>query len=116
MTLVILNENLTVASVASDDESGCSDDYDFPHTRDKDCRISLQCPLHNIPSIDFCNTGDDPLGRWLLATNIKGDIMLWDLHAQKLVSLITIGCVDTQWLCEYLGDGATGLYLLFLKM
>ena len=108
MTLIALDEvKLTIASIASDDGSNSSDGCDFPYIRDKDCRISLQCPPHNIPSIDFCNTGDDPHGRWLLATNIKGDVMLWDLHMQHLVSLITIGRVDTLRLHDYLGC-ATG--------
>ncbi|KAF2770765.1 hypothetical protein EJ03DRAFT_373354 [Teratosphaeria nubilosa] len=35
----------------------------------------------NIPSISFCNTGDDPEGRWLLTTDIEGYCRLMDLHA-----------------------------------
>lgn len=33
----------------------------------------------NIPCIAFCNTGDDPDGRWLLATDIVGDTHAIDL-------------------------------------
>lgn len=114
MTLATLDQvELIAASFSSDDESNCSSVFDFPHIRDRDHRISLHCPSHNIPSIDFCNTGDDPHGRWLLATNISGDVMLWDLHEQYLVSLITIGCVDTLGLEDDFGGNATGLWRLF---
>lgn len=116
MILAILDEvKLITASYSSDEESNCSSIFDFPHIRERDYRISLQCPSHNIPSIDFCNTGDDPHGRWLLATNTDGDVMLWDLHEQCLVSLITIGCVDNLGLEDFFGGNATGLWRLFFK-
>ncbi|GAB1737995.1 hypothetical protein NU219Hw_g2506t1 [Hortaea werneckii] len=34
----------------------------------------------NIPYISFCNTGDDPGGRWLLTTDISGYCRVMDLH------------------------------------
>lgn len=36
----------------------------------------------NIPYIAFCNTGDDPDGRWLLTTDISGFCRSVDLHAE----------------------------------
>ncbi|KAI6800664.1 hypothetical protein KC360_g4449 [Hortaea werneckii] len=34
----------------------------------------------NIPYISFCNTGDDPEGRWLLTTDISGYCRVMNLH------------------------------------
>ncbi|KAK5109252.1 hypothetical protein LTR62_007234 [Meristemomyces frigidus] len=36
----------------------------------------------NIPHIAFCNTGDDPEGRWLLTTDISGYCRVMDLRCQ----------------------------------
>lgn len=35
----------------------------------------------NIPCIAFCNTGDDPHGRWLLTTDISGHCRVMDLSS-----------------------------------
>ncbi|KAK0352282.1 hypothetical protein LTR91_021804 [Friedmanniomyces endolithicus] len=37
----------------------------------------------NIPCIAFCNTGDDPEGRWLLTTDVSGYCRVMDLHCQS---------------------------------
>ena len=39
----------------------------------------------NIPHIAFCNTGDDPDGRWLLTTDISGLCRVMDLHELRPV-------------------------------
>ncbi|KAF2146064.1 uncharacterized protein K452DRAFT_355533 [Aplosporella prunicola CBS 121167] len=61
-------------------------------------RIVLPDTGENIPSIAFCNTGDDPAGRWLLSSDINGVTRLFDLalgadhgpveeHAHKFCAL-----------------------------
>lgn len=57
-----------------------------PINRDLDYRIILPEARGNMPSCSFCNTGDDPYGRWLLATDICGNLMMFDVHKKALVS------------------------------
>lgn len=45
----------------------------------------------NIPHIAFCNTGDDPNGRWLLTTDISGVCRAIDLHSFTLVQAFRFG-------------------------
>lgn len=45
----------------------------------------------NIPHIAFCNTGDDPDGRWLLTTDISGVCRAIDLHKFALVQAFRFG-------------------------
>ncbi|KAJ9622373.1 hypothetical protein H2203_006592 [Taxawa tesnikishii (nom. ined.)] len=42
----------------------------------------------NIPHIAFCNTGDDPEGRWLLAADISGTTTAWDVHNLRINQII----------------------------
>ena len=44
----------------------------------------------NIPNISFCNTSEDPHGRFLASTNIVGVTTLWDLqHKCSVEELVT---------------------------
>lgn len=45
----------------------------------------------NIPFIAFCNTGHDPLGRWLLTTDISGLVQAWDIHSRESGQALRIG-------------------------
>lgn len=45
----------------------------------------------NIPYIAFCNTGDDPEGRWLLTTDIMGVCQVMDLFEMKPVQKFRFG-------------------------
>ncbi|QIX01829.1 hypothetical protein AMS68_007346 [Peltaster fructicola] len=45
----------------------------------------------NIPSIAFCNTGDDPRARWLLTTDINGVCRAIDLHKSLPVQSFRFG-------------------------
>jgi hypothetical protein len=45
----------------------------------------------NIPYIAFCNTGDDPDGRWLLTTDISGVCRVMDLAALRPVQAFRFG-------------------------
>ena len=45
----------------------------------------------NIPYIAFCNTGDDPEGRWLLTTDISGVCRVMDLHELRPVQAFRFG-------------------------
>ena len=45
----------------------------------------------NIPYIAFCNTGDDPEGRWLLTTDIAGCCRTMDLQLSASVQTFRFG-------------------------
>lgn len=56
--------------------------------RKNDVRILAHpAGLNNLPDIAFCNTGDDPTGRWLLTADISGSVATWDVHNLLLVQL-----------------------------
>lgn len=63
---------------------------DHSHDRGLDRYFSLTCPMANLPSIAFCNTGDDPEGRWLIACNISGLIMIWDLQNKTVIKTFSV--------------------------
>lgn len=72
---------------ASDDDEamqeGADNEDGTPNaTRDRgrDVTQSVLNGTSNIPYISFCNTGDDPTGRWLLTTDITGYCRTIDLH------------------------------------
>jgi hypothetical protein len=44
--------------------------------------------MHNLPDVAFCNTGNDPAGRWLLTADILGQVAAWDVHTMSLVQLV----------------------------
>ena len=44
-------------------------------SRDQSC--TLYGHTCNIPSIDFCNTEDDPLGNYLISMDIQGTVAVW---------------------------------------
>ncbi|KAF2097448.1 hypothetical protein NA57DRAFT_58034 [Rhizodiscina lignyota] len=76
---------------------------DWPHKRQYDHTIRLPQVQDNIPSVAFCNTGDDTLGQFLLATDIEGNLHLFDVHNQLLVR--TVKCafcalVNHRCLCD----------------
>lgn len=52
---------------------------DFPSPRRRDHTIVLPA-RHNVPSVSFNNSGDDPSGRWLSSCSINGETLIWDLH------------------------------------
>ena len=45
--------------------------------------ITLSGHHTNIPSVSFCNSDDDPNGRYLVSTDIDGFTILWDIWAQS---------------------------------
>ncbi len=50
-----------------------------PDFRSRNQEIVLKGHSHNIPSIAFCNTKDDPTGRYLASTDISGSTYVWDI-------------------------------------
>ncbi|KAL2355924.1 hypothetical protein BJ546DRAFT_840398 [Cryomyces antarcticus] len=74
------SEGITVFAFAlakgEESEAGSPDfnnePKDWLHSRSCDSRILLSGPRTNRPCIAFCNTGDDPEGRWLLSCTIDG--------------------------------------------
>jgi len=72
--------------------------------RGQDRCIVFPLTRNNIPTIAFCNTGDDPAGRWLLAGDIEGNTYLFDVHEPSLVKVILATyCRNPSAGCECLG-------------
>ncbi len=51
-----------------------------PSPRDQDRSYTLSGQHGNIPCVAFCNTGEDPEGRFLACGDITGVTYIWDLH------------------------------------
>ena len=89
------NETPEYSSASSDPgQEDCSDEEDpsdFPSPRRQDHVITLPA-RHNVPSVSFNNSGDDPSGRWLTSCSINGETLIWDLHhPDKPVRTIRLG-------------------------
>ena len=54
-----------------------------PFDRTKNYRYVSEPEEHNIPSISFCNTPEDPWGRFLASTNIVGSTRVYDLSRES---------------------------------
>jgi hypothetical protein len=70
----------------------------------------------NLPDIAFCNTGDDPAGRWLLTGDLLGQVAAWDVHSLQLNQLVNTAFSPPIWKIPKGGmDGRNGVWgLLFL--
>jgi hypothetical protein len=70
----------------------------------------------NMPDIAFCNTGDDPAGRWLLTADLLGQVAAWDVHSLQLNQLVKTAFSPPIFQIPKGGmDGRNGVWgLLFL--
>ncbi|KAI4789802.1 hypothetical protein E4T44_13219, partial [Aureobasidium sp. EXF-8845] len=70
----------------------------------------------NMPDIAFCNTGDDPAGRWLLTADLLGQVAAWDVHSLQLNQLVNTAFSPPIFQIPKGGmDGRNGVWgLLFL--
>lgn len=73
------------------DEQRREDNVDSRPERKTDVTRQVLNGEANIPHIAFCNTGDDPDGRWLLTTDISGVCRAIDLHNFTLVQAFRFG-------------------------
>jgi hypothetical protein len=73
------------------DEHRREDNVDTRPERKTDVTRQVLNGQANIPHIAFCNTGDDPDGRWLLTTDISGVCRAIDLHTFTLVQAFRFG-------------------------
>ena len=73
------------------DEERREDNVDSRPERKTDVTRQVLNGEANIPHIAFCNTGDDPDGRWLLTTDISGVCRAIDLHSFTLVQAFRFG-------------------------
>lgn len=73
------------------DEERREDNVDSRPERKTDVTRQVLNGEANIPHIAFCNTGDDPDGRWLLTTDISGVCRAIDLHNFTLVQAFRFG-------------------------
>jgi len=53
--------------------------------KDEQTAYTLSGQLDNIPCVTFCNTGEDPDGRFLACGDIMGIVYIWDLHLRKIL-------------------------------
>ena len=89
------DESSDLSSTSSDsDLEDCFDKEvsgDFPSPRRRDHTIVLPA-RHNVPSVSFNNSDDDPSGRWLSSCSINGETLIWDLHSpDKPARTIRVG-------------------------
>lgn len=73
------------------DRESRDNDVDLRPDRDADVTRQVLNGEANIPHVSFCNTGDDPDGRWLLTTDISGVCRAIDLHKFSLVQAFRFG-------------------------
>lgn len=69
--------------------------------RDNNYRMELVRAGHqsNIPQAAFCNTPDDPSGKYLLSCDISGSVRLWDVHHRMPLKILypTVSNPDRDW-------------------
>ena len=85
--------------------------------RKNDVRILAHAGgTQNLPDIAFCNTGDDPAGRWLLTGDLLGQVAAWDVHTLQLNQVVNTAFSPPIWKIPKGGmDGRNGVWgLLFL--
>ncbi|KAF1810993.1 hypothetical protein P152DRAFT_515401 [Eremomyces bilateralis CBS 781.70] len=58
------------------------DGNDMIHRKEK--RLELPDSGENLPTVNFCNTGDDPDGEWLLSGSIGNWMMVWNTRTATL--------------------------------
>jgi len=56
-------------------------------SRKQDRAYTLHGQRDNIPCVTFCNTLDDPEGRYLACGSINGMIHIWDLQLREVLEL-----------------------------
>ena len=62
--------------------------------------ITLSGHCANVPSIAFCNTEDDPTGRYLVSTDIHGVTLTWDLwQGRDITKFVTTSTRSWGVLC-----------------
>ncbi len=54
-----------------------------PSERTDNLRIVLRGHRNNVPNIALCNTDQDREGRWLVSTDIDGEMLVWDIWSRK---------------------------------
>ena len=59
--------------------------------REEEKIIILPEARHNLPSIAFCNTGDDPHGNWLIGCDVQDTVYIWDIQLCQIVRTIQAG-------------------------
>lgn len=55
--------------------------------RDQDTRYTLHGQSGNIPCVAFCNTGEDPSGRFLACGDLNGITYIWDLDLRRMAEV-----------------------------
>ncbi|KAF2156169.1 hypothetical protein K461DRAFT_91621 [Myriangium duriaei CBS 260.36] len=107
------NHEFNIFSFALIDNGNASDDSpSISHSRNDDTHAVVPNGEANIPCISFCNTGDDPEGRWLLTADVSGLVRSWDLLGRKGDHSFHIGC-QTRTSTEYNAE-ASGWIVAFL--
>jgi len=79
--------------------------------RKQNLRIRLLLHEANIPSITFCNTGEDPRGRLLVSTDITAMTVLWNVKSRQPIRRL----FPTAGIYEEYHTRRSGWGLLFIE-
>ena len=60
--------------------------FDAPERSSRNIKVTLTGHETNIPAISFCNSDVDPIGQYLVSTDIDGQIFVWDIWKKKRIA------------------------------
>lgn len=104
LTVRVFAFGLSDVKVQADDANYLQEDW--PHfkpssdtstlNRSNNVQIVLRGHEANIPSISFCNSPDDPAGKYLVSTDISGRAIIWNVHQGCSIREIRAPGANTQ--------------------
>lgn len=56
------------------------------HRNSRNVELVLKGHVDNIPNIAFCNSKADPIGQYLVSTDIQGCTFVWDIWQRKIIA------------------------------
>lgn len=60
--------------------------YSSLHRNSRNVELVLKGHEANIPNIAFCNSKADPIGQYLVSTDITGSMFVWDIWQRKVIA------------------------------
>ncbi|KAF7193150.1 putative WD repeat-containing protein C27B12.05 [Pseudocercospora fuligena] len=103
--------------LVAETEDATPDDADAPDasSREMDVTASVFNGTSNIPYISFCNTGDDPKGKWLLTTDISGFCRSIDLDSMQPAQTFRFGVASNHFTSHDRFNSGWGILFLDRK-
>jgi hypothetical protein len=78
-----------VLEMALEDNEDTNKSCSMHKSRQENMMRYFKATEYNLPCVAFCNTGDDPLGRYVMCGDITGKMMIWDTFHDKIVRFWT---------------------------